>query len=401
VIACRVCGGQTAPVLDLGSSPLADSFPATTEIADSQPRYPLKVAVCSACWLVQLMDVELISDPLLFGEDYAFFSGTSPVLVEHFGKYATWAHREFFDQCRRGVVEIGCNDGTLLRNFQRAGHPCLGIDPAGPPTSRAIERGLDVRAEPFTFELAKQLPVERGGLVIANNVLAHVLDPDDFMRGVVELIGADGVAVFEVQYLADLLAGRQFDLVYHEHRSFFSWSSLRALLARHELVGEPHHVDTQGGSLRVVVRAATAVTAPFLDPVWESEGWLRRPDPYRCMQGYADHLRAELVEMVDAETKHRMVAGYGAAAKASTLLHFAGLTKALDYVVDTTPAKIGRFMPGTQIPVISPAQEQDRRRADTYVCLVANYLPAVLRREREFLADGGHMIVPTPRPIRL
>lgn len=393
---CRGCGSTTVlRFLDLGTSPLADQFPDSPAEARSQQVWPLRLGACHTCWLVQLVD--LVPDELLFGEDYGFFSGSSVSLLDHFQEYAAWVMATFPEQCARGVVEVACNDGTLLAHFAASGYPTLGVDPAGPATAAARARGLDVLTEPFGNTVARRLD-RRGGVVLANNVLAHVRSPGDVLAGVATLLGTDGVAVFEVQYLANLLVGNQFDHVYHEHRSFFSWSSLRVLLERYGLVGEVRMVDTQGGSLRVVARPQASVRRPYIDPLWESEAWLRRRSPYLAMQGHAEHVRGMLRELLHREQKvGRMIAGYAAAAKATTLMHYADLEDFVQFVVDTTPTKIGKYMPGTSVQIAGP----DRDPPDTYVLFAHNYLPGVLRRERAFFDGGGRMVVPLPLPVVL
>jgi hypothetical protein len=399
---CRGCG-ETAlePALDLKTTALADIYANSAEEAISQPRWPLLMTVCHKCWMAQLDDT--VPDEELFGAKYGFFSGSSPALVEHFRLYADWAVRMFGPAARRGVVEIACNDGTLLAHFQGAGLPVLGFDPAAGPVAAAWARGLPVEKMPFGRKAAEQVDM-RNVLVIANNVLAHVADPHDFLDGVRLLVGRSGAAVFEFQYLADLLAGNQFDLVYHQHRSYLSLTSAQNLLCQHGLaVTDVLRIPTQGGSLRIVVRPApTSDVSPELVALFRAEAWLRRPEAYRGLQGRFQYVRDAVTSMVRREVSEgRRLAGYAATAKSTTLLTFCGLGRAhLDYVVDTTPAKIGKFTPGTGIEIISP-KEADRRPVGGYLLLAGNYLPAVLRRERDFLAGGGRLIVPLPTPITL
>ena len=394
------CGGCGSPdlnlFLDLGATPLADAFPASPD--EHEDRYPLQVAVCSSCWLVQLM--EIVPDEVLFGDDYGFFSGASPSSVAYFSSYADDLLARFGEQARRLTVEIACNDGEMLQHFKAAGCRVLGLDPARPAARYAQQhRGLNVWDEPFDRKLVAEILDDYGpaGLVIANNVAAHVADLSQFFGGIADLLAGDGVAVVEVQNVADLLLGNQFDHVYHEHRYFFSLASLATTAGRHGLVVDRvWRTQAQGGSLRVVLRRG----APRGERVaW----WLRDPATYESMQGRVGHLIDRLNDLFMAEDQAgRVMAGYGASAKSTTLLHLLDASPdMLPYVVDTTPAKIGRVTPGTHIPIISPEQEAERGRAGTYLLLVRNYLPGVLRREREFIDGGGRFIVPIPVPVIL
>lgn len=382
--ACGGCGGRNLQVfLDLGTSPLADAFP--TDPTADEPRYPLRLAVCPACWLVQLMDV--VPDGDLFGADYGFYSSTSPSIVEYDRRFAAWVTERWPGM---PVVEIACNDGSLLQHFGDV--PAVGFEPASGPAEAARGRGLNVINAAFTRDLAGQI-TPGSHLVIAKNVLAHVADLDDFVSGVAALIAGGGVAVFEVQYFADLLLGNQFDHVYHEHRYYFSASSLGRVLERHGLgMRRVLSSPAQGGSLRVVVEtgARSPIPNPFLDT----------PAAYAGVQLRAEHLRLGLLELLENErVAGRKVAGYGASAKSTTLLNWCGIgPDQLDHVVDTTPHKIGRYTPGTHIPIAGPG---DRPYPDTFLLLVWNYLSGVIRRERQFLDDGGRFIVPIPQPVLL
>ncbi|MDQ2875364.1 MAG: class I SAM-dependent methyltransferase [Actinomycetota bacterium] len=390
---CGGCGSaDLAEFLDLGRSPLADRFPLPGE--PDGPSIPLRVAVCQECWLAQLLDNPPDAD--LFGDDYGFMTGSSPALAGYFARWARWALAEYPGQAEAGVIEIACNDGTLLRHFAAAGVPALGIEPAGPPARAAVQAGLDVEQAPFTAALAGT--TARAGLVIACNVAAHVDDPRDFLEGIRALLRPGGVAIAEFQYLGDLIAGMQFDHVYHEHRYFYSLGSFARLAAGAGLrVTRVLRTPNQGGSLRVVL-ASEARPIGDAGGLVALESHLRSPGAYSSMQARADYSRGTLVAFLDAEMEDgRTVAGYGASAKSATLLNFCGLDrKTISWVEDLTPGKIGRETPGTRIPIIAPA---DGMKPDTYLLLAWNYLSAVVRRERDFLSSGGRLIVPGPIPL--
>lgn len=384
---CAGCGSPDLRVfLDLGSSPLADRFPLPGEAEDW---YPLRVAYCGGCRLAQLLDV--VPDGELFGDDYGFRTASSPALAAHYGQWASQLLAAYPEQCARGVVEIGCNDGTLLRHFAAAGCNVLGIDPSA-AAADAAAAGVPVAAAPFSADLAGIL--EPAGLVIACNVAAHVTDPLDFLSGVRALLAPSGVAIVEFQYLGDLLAGCMLDHVYHEHRFFYSGGAFVGLAAQAGLYPRAvEHTAGQGGSIRVTLAAEPSGPVAGIP----DDDALCSPHVLDGMQVRAEYARDRLQEILYAEWLNlRTVAGYGAPAKSATLLNFAGAGPLVQWAEDLTPGKIGREMPGTRIPVVRPGE---RGKPDTYLLLAWNYLPQVLRREQEFLAAGGRLIVPGPVPV--
>lgn len=384
-------------MLDLGWSPLADRFPRTA--ADDEPCYPLRMAVCGDCWLAQLLDV--VDDGELFGADYGFLTGGSPAAVGYFARFAKWAVRQHGERARRLTVEIACNDGTLLGFFRQAGCPTLGVEPAAPAAKMARGAGLDVVPRPFTEYLGREIRERHGpaGLVVACNVVAHVTDPVDFLRGVRALLAPDGAAVFEFQYVGDLVGACQFDHVYHEHRYFYSLASFTALAERAGLaVTAWERTPAQGGSLRVtaVPGERAAAVPPPLDEIW-----LRMPGVYDTLQPRAEAIRGRLWDLLAPclGDPARPVAGYGATAKSATLLNFCGINwEHLAFVADATPSKAGRLTPGTHIPVVA---EGGRPDPAIYLLLAWNYLGSVLRREQAYLARGGRFIVPFPFPVEI
>lgn len=392
---CGSCGSSDLfPVLTLAPTPLADVFPATPD--EDGPPYPLGAVACHSCWLVQIS--EIVPDEQLYGADYGFFTGASPSSVAYFEDYATSLLIEHTHQAVSGlVVEIACNDGTLLQHLAKAGCQTLGVEPAAGPAAAARAAGLTVVDQPFGLATARQIVDEHGqaSMVIANNVLAHVSDLHDFVDGLQWLLADDGVMSIEVQYVADLLLGNGFDLVYHEHRSFFSVTSLQTLLAGHGLtVTGFERTPAQGGSIRALVRkGGTPVYAGDI------EAGLLHQQAYASMQWRAELVAIQLVRLIKRErAAGRIVVGYGAPAKSCTLLHWIGAGPDLIEVIhDATPDKDGRVTPGTGIPITTrplPAAANV-----TAVLLAHNYLPGVLRREREFLDAGGRFIVPLPVPV--
>lgn len=386
---CSACGHVELDVfLDLGTSPIADAYTTTAE--EKSPRYPLEVAACAKCRLVQLLEV--VDHDILFGTGYSFYSSASAPLSTYHAAYAQDVLRRYPDQARRGVVEVGCNDGDLLRHF---GHlPAVGVDPAMGPANAARHRGLEVLVRPFGLQAAHDLRDHRGrqGLVVANHVLAHVADVADVLAGIRALVADDGVAMIEVQYLPDMLVNNAFDLVYHEHRNFFSLTSLEQAALRHDLhIVDAELTDRQGGSLRVTL-ATRPQPSGTVDRIRASETWLNSWSAYEGMQGRVERVRNRLLDLITAESGR--LAGYGAPAKATTLLAFCGITAdVIPFAVDTTPAKQGRHIPGTGIPIVAP---DDALPVDVYLSLAWNY-------QRQIMANnpGHRWIMPIPAPMVL
>jgi SAM-dependent methyltransferase len=391
---CSACGyDDLHTFLDLGLSPIADAY--TTEPNARVDMHPLQLAVCTGCWLVQLLEV--VDPKTLFGTGYSFYSSASAPLSDYHATYATYVLDRYNHLARRGVVEIGCNDGDMLRWFARRGYPCTGVDPATGPVDAARRRGLDVLETEFTVDVARTLAERPPGIVVANHVLAHVADVAEVLRGVAELLDAEGVAFVEVQYLPDLLTANAFDLVYHEHRNFFSLASLEKAARLQGLhVADAWLTDRQGGSLRVELRRTRGASSR-IDGLRASEAWLTQRGAYDGFQGRIERVRTRLRDLlITSATGY--VAGYGAPAKATTLLNFCGVdAEQVGFTIDTTEAKQNRYVPGTGIP-IRPPDVTETRRVDTFLLLAWNYAPEIMRRELEFTRNGGRWIVPIPVP---
>lgn len=387
---CSACGSSDLePFLDLGMSPIADAYTARPE--DDAPEYPLEVAVCPKCRLVQLLEV--VDADILFGTGYSFYTSASAPLSAYHARYAADARIRYGHVAERGVVEVGCNDGDLLRHFA-ADYPTLGVDPARGPATAARDRGLTVQIQPFGLQRALDIRDRRGrqGIIFANHVLAHVADVADVLAGVAVLLDEEGVAMVEVQYLPDLLVNNGFDLIYHEHRNFFSLSSLEQAALRWNLhVVDAELTDRQGGSLRVTLAHRPRINTA-VDKIRQSERWLNDFAAYAGMQGRVERIRDRLRALVNEQVG--TVAGYGAPAKATTLLNFCGLTEHhIDWVVDTTVAKQGRYIPGTRIPILDPDRAP---RPDVYLLLAHNYARQIMANN-----PGMSWIVPVPAPVIL
>ncbi len=387
---CSGCGSRDLePFLDLGMSPVADAYTARAE--DDSPQYPLEVAVCPKCRLVQLLEV--VDADTLFGTGYSFYTSASAPLSAYHARYADDVRSRYPVAAAQGIVEVGCNDGDLLRHFA-ADFPTLGVDPARGPATAARDRGLTVQIQPFGLQRALAIRDHRGrqGIIFANHVLAHVADVADVLSGIAALLDEHrGVAMVEVQYLPDLLVNNGFDLVYHEHRNFFSLSSLEQAALRWNLhVVDAELTSRQGGSLRVTLAHRPRINGA-VDKIRQSERWLNDFSAYAGMQGRVERIRDRLRTLVNGQVG--TVAGYGAPAKATTLLNFCGLTaNHIDWVVDTTVAKQGRYIPGTRIPICDPDHAP---KPDVYLLLAHNYARQIMANN-----PGMSWIVPVPAPVR-
>jgi SAM-dependent methyltransferase len=393
---CGACGcADLLSFLDLGESPIADAY--TARPNDAVRTYPLELAVCRGCRLVQLLEV--VDSETLFGSGYSFYSSASLPVSTYQAEYAAYVLDRYRSRAVRLIVEIGCNDGDLLRHFDSAGCCAIGVDPADGPVSMARARGLDLEKVAFNQNVAAAIRAKQGpaGVIIANHVLAHVPEVADVLAGIERLLDTDGIAIIEVRYLPDLLVNNAFDLVYHEHRNFFSLASLRAATAPWGLhVIDARLTGRQGGSLRVTISRQPVSVAPAVEAIERSEHWLSADDAYAGLQGHAERIRARLCELLDHEAAAgRTVAGYGAPAKATTLMNYCGIAPMLTHVIDTTTAKQHRYIPGTGLEIVAPGA---RPHPDTYLLLAWNYLSQIVRGNRDF---KGGWIVPIPTPIVL
>ena len=401
--ACRACGQPlTRVILDLGMSPLCESFLRADQLDDVEPFYPLRLFLCDSCWLVQL--AEYVSPEVIFGE-YAYFSSFSDSWVDHARRYAEAMIARLRLDRDSLVVELGSNDGYLLRQFDRSGIPVLGIEPAANVAVKAREAGIETIVEFFGEDLGRSLrdAGRRADLLVVNNVLAQVPALNDFVAGAKVLLAPDGLFTIEFPHLLRTLEENQFDQIYHEHFSYFSLRSARRVLARHGLaVIDVEELPTHGGSLRLHVRHAELGQAPT--PAVEAIAERERVAGLDSVAGYADLTprveatkRDVLTFLIDARRDGKTVAGYGAPGKANTFLNYCGIrTDLLAYTVDRNPYKQGRFTPGTHIPIHEPGRLAETRPDFVWI------LPWNLRDEiAEQLGDvrswGGRFLIANPR----
>ncbi len=402
---CRHCGEPVELVLvDLGSTPPSNSYLTDENLRSPETCFPLRVLVCESCWLVQTED--FADATLLFSSDYAYFSGYSSTWVEHCRTLVDNAIDRFgLDQLSR-VVEVASNDGTLLNFFQLLGMRCTGIEPTASTAAAARELGLEVLEVFLDREVAKTLVADGllADLLIANNVLAHVPDIVGFATGCRMLLADDGVASFEFQYLVELIEGALFDTIYHEHFSYLSLTSVEAVLETAGLkVFDVERLATHGGSLRVFVQRNESTQFDTSDSVRqfrdrEASLGVASPSFYSGFQERVNRIKADLVEfLVNAKAQGKSVVGYGAAAKGNTLLNCAGVnTDLMAYVVDNNPAKQGRYLPGSRIPIVDEQRIHDES-PDFVLILPWNIRDEIARRLESLDMWSGAVVTAVPK----
>jgi SAM-dependent methyltransferase len=402
-LACRFCGTPLSHVfVDLGAQPLANSYLEPEALGKAEPFYPLCVYVCEACFLVQLPEEE---KPEAIFSDYAYFSSYSESWLRHARTYA----EAMIERLRLGpghqVVEIASNDGYLLRWFAERGIPVLGVEAARNVAEAAEAAGIPTVVKFFGRETARELKAEgkRADLLVGNNVLAHVPDLNDFVAGLAILLGPTGVLTMEFPHLLRLMAEDQFDTIYHEHYSYFSFQAVRRVFAFHGLtVFDVEELPTHGGSLRVYVRHEDDGSKPVGDRVRdllarEEEAGMGRLDTYRSFAERVCEVKRGLLRfLIQAKEEGKSLAGYGAPAKGNTLLNYCGVrTDFLDYTVDRSPHKQGRFLPGTRIPIHGPDRLRETR-PDYVLILPWNLKEEIMEQMADVRSWGGRFVVAIP-----
>lgn len=397
---CRHCAADLSlPMVDLGSSPPSNAYLTEATLDAPETWYPLRVLVCTTCWLAQTED--FAKRDAFFSNDYAYFSSFSDSWLSHSRSYVDAMVARYGLGPDSLAIEVASNDGYLLQYVREAGVGALGIEPTRSTAAAARAKGVETIEEFFGAVLADRLVAEgrSADLTVANNVLAHVPDINDFARGFAIVLKPAGVATFEFPHLLRLLAETQFDTVYHEHYSYLSLTAIERVFAAAGLqIFDVEELATHGGSLRVFAQRADtgrrAVTGrPAAVLVAEEAAGMRTPQPYLALQTRAERIADAFgAFLIDAKAAGKQVAGYGAAAKGNTLLNFAGVRPhLLPWIVDRNPAKAGKFVPGMRIPIVS--EERLREERPDYVVILPWNLTDEVTRQLDYIRGWGGQFV--------
>jgi len=401
---CRHCGAEVAlTLIDLGSAPPSNAYLTKLTMRRPEKWFPLKVLVCESCWLVQAEAYSRAAE--LFNDEYAYFSSFSAIWLAHAEQYLQAVVKRFGLSGRSHVVEVASNDGYLLQYVRQRGIPCLGIEPTAGTAAAARLKGIETLEEFFGVDLAQRL-ADRGrqaDLMVANNVLAHVPDINDFVKGFAILLKPHGVATFEFPHLMQLIEQKQFDTIYHEHFSYLSFRTVHQIFRTNGLsVFDVEELDTHGGSLRVFAQRSDAGTQAVSGKVAhllerEAAAGMNKAAYYRGFQEQANKVKNDfLVFLLEAARQGKTVAAYGAAAKGNTLLNYAGIRPdLLPYVVDKNPNKQGKYLPGSRIPIVS--EDHLRKQRPDYVVILPWNLKVEIMEQLSYVRDwGGRFVTAVP-----
>ena len=401
---CRHCQAHLEHLfLDLGNAPPSNAYLEKEDLARQETTYPLRLFVCTECWLVQTEDFLAAND--LFRPDYAYFSSTSSSWLEHAASYSKMVQSRFSLDKDSFVVEIASNDGYLLKNFVSSNIPCLGIEPTSDTADAAEHLGIQVIRSFFDENLGRKLADEgkSADLIIGNNVYAHVPDVNGFTRGLSSLIKPQGVITLEFPHLMRLVESRQFDTVYHEHFSYFSLLTVRRIFEKAGLrIFDVEELPTHGGSLRLYgcrkeakYLETTSVASLLAE---ETRRGMNALNYYATLQSHADLVKSDLMAFLHRQKKlGNTVVGYGAAAKGNTLINYAGITsELLSEVSDSAPSKQGHFLPGSHIPIVSP--ESIKKIQPEYVLILPWNLAEEIRNQLKYIRKwGGQFVSAIPK----
>lgn len=404
---CRHCSKELSHTfIDLGSSPPSNSYLTEQALKEPEKWYPLKVMVCDNCWLVQTED--FVGSSEMFSDDYAYFSSYSSTWLEHASNYVENMTARFNLNSNSMVVEIAANDGYLLQYVKGKNIPCYGIEPTHSTAKAAREKGIEIIEEFFGEEKAKNLVVQgrQADLTVSNNVLAHVPDINDFVKGFSILLKPNGVATFEFPHLLNLVKQNQFDTIYHEHYSYLSLIAVRAILENNGLsIFDVEELPTHGGSLRVYAQRTDTSQFPINNNVEnllkrEEEEGLQTLSFYTGFQQQAERIKFELLMfLLKAKNQKKKVAAYGAAAKGNTMLNYAGIRPdLLPYVIDMNPVKQGKYMPGSRIPIV--VEDRLKNEKPDYVLILPWNLSKEITNQLAYIKEwGGKFVTVIPEMV--
>ncbi len=400
---CRLCAAPLQhSFVDLGLSPLCQTHIEPDQLGAPEQFYPLHALVCDRCWLVQLQ--EFVTPKEIFSE-YAYFSSYSDSWVDHARRYVDRMCQQYGVGRDSLVVELASNDGYLLQHFIRRGVPVLGIEPAANVAASAVAKGIRTEVLFFGREAAEQIAARYGqaDLIVGNNVLAHVPDLNDFVGGMRRLLKPDGLITMEFPHLLRLMEGNQFDTIYHEHFSYFSFLTVRRAFARHALeLFDVDELPTHGGSIRIYARHSGEEGRPVSSRVVELEereralGFEHLQTYQRFGEKVRETKRKVLEFLIGAKRAGKTIVGYGAPGKGNTLLNYCGIrTDFLDFTVDRNPYKQGKYAPGTRIPILHPDAIRERR--PDFIFILPWNLAAEITQQLSYVKGwGGRFVVPIP-----
>lgn len=402
---CRHCGHELSQAfLDLGCAPPSNAYLSTAELNAPEVFYPLRLMVCENCYLVQTEDYA--GREALFNKDYAYFSSFSQSWLEHAQHYVAEMIARFALTSQSRVVEVAANDGYLLQYVKQAGITCYGIEPTASTAAAAKAKGIEIVEQFFGMSLVKQMTAQnlQADLMIANNVLAHVPDINDFVAGFSALLKPQGVATFEFPHLLKMVQENEFDTVYHEHYSYLSLTAVQKIFTANGLtVFDVEELPTHGGSLRVFAQRSNTgnnTLSPAVNELLsiEEKAGITTTAFYSYFQTQAETVKNDLLAfLIDSKRQGKTVAGYGAAAKGNTLLNFAGVRcDLLPYVVDKNPAKQHKFMPASRIPIVEEGNLKQNK--PDYVLILPWNLKTEVMAQLAYIREwDGQFIVAVPK----
>ena len=400
---CRHCKIPLTHIfLDLGVAPPSNAYLTAEQLTQQETKFPLKLYVCDRCWLVQTEDVTAADK--LFTNDYAYFSSVSQGWLSHAERYCHQIIQRLQLDQNSLIVEVAANDGYLLKNFVAAAIPCLGIEPTDSTADHAEKLGIPILREFFGQQLAQELTEQgkQADLIVGNNVYAHVPDINDFTAGLKTLLKKDGTITLEFPHLLQLIQHRQFDTVYHEHFSYLSLNTVCQIFDKEGLrVFDVETLPTHGGSLRIYAchagdkRSTQTAVSNLLAK--EKTFGLSNLSTYTGFQGYAEHIKQQLIEFLTEQKRlNKSVIAYGAAAKGNTLLNYAGIsTDLLPLVVDAAASKQGKYLPGSHIPILAPDQIS-LKKPDFVLILPWNIAEEVIQQQSHIREWGGQFVTVIP-----